>query len=234
MGSINIPDEERKAIKEINVEMLDKLTEKCIYDERTDALQSFRLEHCGLYVSSRFREFKEALADCRSAKAARKREDAYRDAGRTARDLIDAVRQMKRRVEAEEIAEQRFHIEDVIPFPPRFSERISLHVHFRWRKDAAAEWMHGSITFTHNADLQPEYSMRLPSRKASAAKSERDRQDWLRCEWEHLMRLGLESVKEYFEQGGDGDTIPKTYEAKVDPRTRGLNNFSADFWRLRP
>lgn len=234
MGAINTPDEERTAINEINAEMLDKLIEKCLYDERADALQSFRLEHCGRYVASRFREFKEALADCRNAKAARKREDAYRETKRIGRDVIDAVRQMKRRVEAEEISEQRFHIEDQIRFPLRFSERMSVHVQFRWRKEATGGWMHGSITFTHKADLQSEYSMPLPSPKANPAKLERDRQDRLSREWEHLMTLGLESVKEYFEQGGDGDTIPQAYEAKVDPRTRRLNNFSADFWRLRP
>ena len=234
MGSINVPREERMVINEINIEMLDKLTEQCLSEERPDALRSLRLECCGPYLASRFREFKEALAAYKIAKAARKREDTERDARRAARNLMDAVRQMKHRVEVEEKEEQRFYIEDQIRWPLHFSERMSAHVHFRWRKEAAGEWMYGSITFTHEANSEPDYRMPLPSRKASPAKLEIDRQDRLSREWEHLMRLGLESVKEYFVQGGDGDTIPHTYEAKVDPRTRGLNNFSADFWRLSP
>ena len=214
--------------------MLDKLTEQCLSDERPDALRSLRLECCGPYITSRFREFKEALADYKNAKAARKREDTERDASRSARNLIDAVRQMKRRVETEEIEEQRFYVEDQIPWPLRFSERMSAHVHFRWRKGTTGEWTQGSITFTHKADSQPEYRMPLPSRKLSPAKLERDSQHRLGLEWERLMSLGLESVKEYFKKGGDGAAIPQTYQAKVDPHNRGLNNFSADFWRLRP
>ena len=150
------------------------------------------------------------MAAYKIAKAARKREYTERDARRAARNLMDAVRQMKHRVEVEEKEEQRFYIEDQIRWPLHFSERMSAHVHFRWRKEAAGEWMYGSVTFTHEANSEPDYRMPLPSRKASPAKLEIDRQDRLSREWEHLMRLGLESVKEYFVQGGDGDTIPHT------------------------
>lgn len=234
MSLINMPRDERDAIDEINVDILRKLVEQCLRDERPDALQSLRLQSCGLYVASRLREFKDALSELRAAKSAKKRADTETDASRSARNLIDAVLQMKHRAEVEDTEEQRFYIEDHIPWPLRFSERMSVHVRYRWRKEIGDEWTHGSIIFTHKVDTQPEYRTPMPSRKPGPAKIEQDRQRKLSHEWEHLIRLCLESVKEYFREGGDGATIPQTYQAKVDPRTRELNNFSAEFWRQQP
>jgi len=51
--------------------------------------------------------------------------------------------------------------------------------------------------------------------------------------WEYLMNGALFSLREYFENGGDGSKIPETSRATVDGRG-GLNNFSTRFWVEQP
>ncbi|WP_245438912.1 hypothetical protein [Bradyrhizobium sp. SK17] len=48
------------------------------------------------------------------------------------------------------------------------------------------------------------------------------------------MRGALYSVRDYFREGGDGDKIPDTFQATVDSHSRGLNNYSTQFWRQQP
>ncbi len=45
------------------------------------------------------------------------------------------------------------------------------------------------------------------------------------------MRGALYSVRDYFRQGGDGAKIPESFRATVDSYSRGLNNYSTQFWR---
>ena len=234
MSEIKIPRDECDALKAVDADLLDKVIEQCFYDERPDALRDLQLEYCGQYVSSHFRQYANALAEYRNAKAAKKRADMESRARRAGNYLASAVRQMKRQVETQEREEQFFDIDDLIREPHRFSERMTVRVDYRWRKTLEDEWASGSISFSHHAYLQPDYTMPRPSRKPSAAKLDQDRQEKLLSEWEHLKSLGLQSVKEYFKTGGDGAAIPQEFQAITDPPSRGLNNFSADFWRTRP
>lgn len=48
------------------------------------------------------------------------------------------------------------------------------------------------------------------------------------------MRGALYSVRDYFKEGGDGDKILEAFQATVDSHTRGLNNYSTQFWRQQP
>ncbi|MDI7066409.1 hypothetical protein QMO17_34815, partial [Klebsiella pneumoniae] len=62
MGEINIPRDEQDALKAVNTDVLDRLIEQCLYEERPDALRILRLESCGPYAASRLREYEKALA----------------------------------------------------------------------------------------------------------------------------------------------------------------------------
>lgn len=230
MSELNLPRYERDAIKEIDTEMLDKLIEQSLYDERPDALRDIGVGRCGLYVASRLRMYEQALAEYRNAKAAKKRSDMESRARRAGGDLAAAVQQMKHRVEMEEHDEQFFRIDDMIIPPHNFSERMTIRVNYHWRKTLDDEWVYGCIAFSHRAKLQPDYSMARPVRKPSAAKLEQKRQDQLFSEWEHLKRLALQSVQQYLKDGGDGAAIPETFQVVTDQHNGVLNNFSARFW----
>lgn len=233
MGEINIPRDEQHALKAVDTNVLDKLIEQCLHVERPDALRILRLESCGSYVASRLREYEKALAEHGNAKAAKKRAETEYHVRRAGSDLAHAVRQMKHRVETEEEEGLLFYIDDQIMPPYRLSEHVAVRVNYRWRRAPEDEWVHSSITFSHDVDSRPDYTAPLPKRKPSPAKQEQDRQEKLYREWEHLARLGLHSVREYFRGGGNGATIPQTFQAKTDRYTRGLNNYSAEFWLVR-
>lgn len=234
MSDINIPCNERNALKAVDTDKLDKLIKQCLSEERPDALRSIQLECCGEYVASQLRSYEITLGAHCKAKTERKRAETAYSAHRAGGNLANAVRQMKSRLEMEEKEELLFYIEDQIMHPYQFSERITVTVSYRWRRTIEDKWVYGNITFSHDADLRPDYSMPLPSREPSAAKQKQDRQGKLYREWEHLKRLGLQSVNEYFRNGADGALIPELFQAKIDPYTRGLNNFSANFWLELP
>lgn len=233
MGEINIPRAEQEALRAVDTEALDKLIEQCLREEKPYGLRGLRLENCGLYVSSRLREYETALAEHCKAKAAKKRAETEYRARRAGDDLAHAVQQMKDRVETEEKEGQLFYVDDLIMPPSHFSERITVRVSYNWRRAIEDKWVYGSITFVHDVDSRPDYTMPQPKRKPSVAQQERDRQERLYDEWNHLMKSGLHSVREYFRGGGDGEAIPQTFQARADSYTRGLNNFSAKFWLAR-
>lgn len=230
MGEINIPGDEQDALKAIDTNVLDKLIEQCLYEERPDALRILRLESCGPYVASRFREYEKALAEYGKAKAAKKRAETEYRVRRSGGDLAHAVQQMKHQVETEEKEGLLFYVDDQIMPPYRFSERVTVRVSYRWRRTTEDEWVYGSVTFSHDVDSRPDYTMPLLKRKLSAAKRVQERQGKLYRDWEHLMKLGLHSVRDYFRGGGNGAEIPQSFQAKTDPYTRGLNNYSVQFW----
>ncbi|HHQ6601116.1 TPA: hypothetical protein ACSTLW_001932 [Serratia fonticola] len=230
MSGVNIPRGERDILKAIDFDVLDKLVEKCFYDERADALRILRLEDCGSYVASKFRGYEKALVVHREAKAAKKRAETERSVRKAGSDLADAIQQMKHRAETEEVEEQFFYVDDRITQPHRFSGSITVPIRYRWRKTIGDEWVYGSIIFSHDVDFRTDYTTSLPNRKPSAAKQELERQEKLYREWDYLKGLGLHSVKKYFKAGLDGTKIPQTFKAVLDPYTRGLNNYSAQFW----
>jgi hypothetical protein len=111
---------------------------------------------------------------------------------------------------------------------------LYIRVSFRWRKSIEDDWQHGSIRFHHQAQPpRPVYGQPLPKRKPSAAKQAEELQRDLAQTWAHMMRSALYTVRDYFQEGGDGALIPKEFEAVVDPHTRHLNNFSLNFWRKK-
>jgi len=233
VGEINIPREERETLKAVDIDVLGELIDRSLDERSTSSLHIFRLGSCGPFTASRLRAFEQALAEYGAAKAARKLADTESCARRAGSNLVHAVQQMRHRVETEEKEDQLFYVEDQIMPPHRFSEHLVVRASYRWRPTIEGEWKYGSIAFIYDVDSSPDYTMPQPKRKPSASKQEQDRQEKLHGEWEQLMRLGLNSVREFFREGGDAATIPETFKAIADSYSRGLNNSSTQFWPMR-
>jgi hypothetical protein len=234
MGEIYIPRDQQNALAAINASELEGLLDQAIQEERSNGLHRLALANCGPYVAGKYRYFHEALAKYRDAKSSRKREQMGDSLRRAAHDLSFAVRAMKQRMETEDKESQLFVVDDQIMQPFHFSKHMSVMVSYRWRRTVDDDWNHGSITFVHDVDLRPDYTTPAPKRKPSAAKREEELQYRLYQTWEHLMRGVLYSVRDYFRDGGDGDKIPETFKVTVDSYSRGLNNYSMQFWRQQP
>lgn len=231
MGTLNLTKDEMAAIKAIDEETVRALIDKCLQEQRIYPLRTLQLERCGDFVAARQREFDKALSDLAKAKAPKKVDDMEQRARRAGGNLDSAIHQMMHRAKEEEEERQVFFVDDLIMPPHRFDEHLSVHISYRWRKTADDSWTHGSITFTHEVDTRPDYLVPQPKRKPSAAKQEQERQDKLWRQWEYLKILALGSVKEFLQGGGSGADIPKSFKAVADSYSRGLNNYSADFWR---
>jgi hypothetical protein len=233
MGEINIPPDQQAALDAVDIRELDRQIDQALQSETSGALHG-PLQNCGPYVAGRLQAFEQALGRHRVAKAARKREETGRDLRSAASDLAHAVDGMKRRLESERKDAELFVIDDLIAPPYRFSKALSVVVNYRWRRSADDAWTHGRITFTHEVDTRPDFTRPAPKRKPSAAKQEQELQHQLYLTWEHLMRGALYSVRDFFRDGGDGATIPDIFKARVDSHSRGLNNYSTQFWRQQP
>jgi|GEM_PF-438103 len=232
MAEINIPPKEREALKAIDTEVLRKLVGQSMDEKHSSSLRVLRLESCGLYVASSVSAFERALKEYGAAKAARKVADMEYRARRAGGDLVAAVQQMKHRVETEEKEGQFFYVEDQIMPPYRFSEHLAVRVSYRWRAAIGDQWEHGSITFTYSVDSRPDYSKAPPKRKPSASQLEQERQDALYGEWEQLTQSALQSVRDFFREGGNASAIPEKFRAVTDSYSRRLNNLSTQFWRV--
>lgn len=233
MGEINIPPDQQLALDTVDTRELDRLIDQALRSEQSGAIPGF-LRNCGPYVAGRLLAFEQALGRHREAKAARKREETGRDLRSAGSDLAHAVDGMKRRLETERKDAELFHVDDLVAPPYRFSKALSVRVNYRWRRSPDDAWAYGSITFTHELDTRPDYTKPAPKRKPSAAKQEQELQHQLYLTWEHLMRGALYSVRDFFRNGGDGAAIPGTFKATVDSYSRGLNNYSTQFWREQP
>lgn len=231
MGQINIPRDQQNALEAIDTNELDGLVDQAIREERLGNLHRLPLTSCGFYISTKLHHFEQALAKHREAKAPRKRAETGHTLQRAGSDLSCAVEAMKRRMEEEQKEGQLFYIDDQIVPPYSFDKRLTVRVSYRWRRTVDDDWTSGSITYVHDVDLRPNYTVPAPKRKPSAAKQEQDRQNELSQTWQHLMKGALFSVRDYFREGGDGENIPETFQATVDSHTRGLNNYSTRFWR---
>lgn len=231
MFEINVPRSERDAIKAVDVTRLQQLVDQCMLEERPSALKELRVEDCGAYVASKYRAYAQSLTDHAAAKTAKKRSMTDHSARCAGSSLLAAIHQMKHRVEAEETEDQFFQVDDCVsPRPHVLGERINVRVSYRWRRSAGDDWNRGSITFVHDVDLHPDFNMPVPNHQPSATKQAVARREKLYSTWEHLTMLALHAVKRYFREGGAADSIPQVFQAKLDSHSRGLNNFSANFW----
>lgn len=229
MGILNVPQAEAAVLKTIDSRRLSSLVAQCVHDEHGSCLRDLRLRECGPFVSSRLYAFERSLADYAAAKSAKKRDSTGQDAHRAGSDLENAVEQMQYRVATEEQERNLFFVDDQVMAPFSLHEELRVHVSFRWREGIEADWQYGSTTFSHTYVAPPDYRQRTLTRKPSAARQARDRQEELYREWEYLRDLGLQAIRDHFRKGSGGAAIPKTVQAKADPHTGRLNNFSAEF-----
>ncbi len=230
MSSLYLPPHEITAIKAIDVREVERRVSQALEEERPSALYELQLAGSGSHIASRLRRYERDLANYAKAKAATKRSETRSRAWSSGHDLVSAVRDMKQRVEEQEREVQLLRIDDQIPPPYRFANRVEVRVSYQWRATVDAAWGFGAITFFYNVDMRPDYTRAQPARKLSAAKLEEQRQETLSGHWNHLRLLALHSVREFLKAGGDGSTIPKEFEAKPGRADRYLNNFSCDFW----
>lgn len=228
--NLYVTDHERNALASIDLDVLRKLIEEAVW-RRSSALHELRLVSCGPYVSQRLRRFEEDLASYAKAKSAQKRSETLERVNDAGARLVRAVREMQARMAEEDKELERFRVDDLIAPPSLLRERIEVRVGFQWRNAAADSWQFGTIAFSQQVDLSPDYTQPQPKRKLSASKQAQARHDELFRHWEHLRMLAIHSVREYLKKGGDGAAIPKTFEARSGAHSRYLNNFSYDFWR---
>lgn len=230
MSEINIPHEEQVAILAIDVRQLEKLVDQAFIEKSANVLNVLRLGDCGPYISAQLRDFRSALVDYGAAKSYKKISETEQSARRSGSRLASAVGQMKYRVEQEQAESLRFRIDDNIFTPLRFSPTLRVWISYSWRPTVDAEWQHGSIEFTHEADLRPAYTAPQPKRKPSVAKQEQEIQERLHREWANLKSRGLCALRDYFRAGGDAASVPKMFKAKTDSHSRTLTNYSTIFW----
>ncbi|MCM5705433.1 hypothetical protein [Larsenimonas salina] len=231
MGELYISRVEQEALKKIDSDELNSIVMECIRNSQTGGIYQLGLEGCGIYISNKLRDFQKAIDSHSRAKSSKKREETEYQMRRAADDLTHAVQDMQERMKTEEREKQLFLIDDYITPLFNFSGSLEVKLRYQWRKNTEEDWTYGMITFQYTPDLTPDYSMPLPKRKPSAAKLAQERQEKLRREWEHLKLLSLHSLRDFFRDGGNGCDIPLSFKVTTDSYSRGLNNFSANFWR---
>lgn len=232
MGEINLPREEQEALAALDLAEIDRLIDRAVQYESSAGLDQ-ALWRCGPFVAQKLRYFDKALDAHRKAKAAKKREQTAYDLRKEASELKWAIGAMRDRMEIERRNGEIFYVDDQIFRPQTFTPAMRIRVAYRWRRSIEDNWSHGAITFRHQVDTRPNYLLPQPPRKLSPAKQREALQESLAIDWQHLMRLSLWSVRDYFLAGHDGSEIPETFDVIPDSYSRGLNNHSCDFWNRR-
>ena len=220
---------EMVAIKAIDVSELEACVKQALSEQSATALFGLHLPNCDLQLNKYIRD----LGSYAKAKAATKRAETWSRAWSSGQDLIWAVQDMQKRVEKQEKETELVRIKDIIARPYFLSEKISVPVSYQWRRMVEESWAFGTITFMHNVNMSPDYSLPKPIKKLSAAKQEEQRQQDLLEHWNRLRDSALNAVREFLTEGGDGLKIPETYDATPKNRDRHLDNFSCNFWSLK-
>jgi len=232
MNALYLSQQEMRAIKEIDVREAERCVEQALDRANANILYDLQLLGCGQHITDQLRRYERDLANYAKAKTATKRAETRSRAWSSGHDVIYAIRDMQLRVEEQEKETELIRIDDIIAPPSQFRDRIEVRVHYQWRRTVDDPWAFGTISFVHDVDMRPDYSLPQPKRKLSAAKQEHKRQETLYRHWEQLRGLALYAVREFLKSGGDGIMIPETFKAKPARENRYLNNFSCDFGRV--
>lgn len=231
MSIINLTPREQQAIGAIDCDSLREVINDCVNEQRCGPARQLGLAECGSYVNTKLAAFERALGTYMLAKSNAKRASTRVDAHRAGDDLLYAVEEMKDRAETEIKEGDFFFIDDQIMSPLSPSRRLAVRISYRWRADPSLDWNHGDITFTHQYAPPPSYEQPQSRRKPSAGQAARDLEDNLYSEWEHLKKLSLCSLRDFFRDGGGGNQIPEMFAVRPAAHGGGLNNFSANFWQ---
>ena len=136
------------------------------------------------------------------------------------------------RMKTEERFDELFHVDDDNFRPYHHHPSFDIRFSFRWRKTVEDAWTYGAIPFSHTYKPRPQYGASVPKRQPSAAKRQAALQEYIGREWERLYGTALCTVRDFFQAGGDGSSIPEPFRAVTDSQGY-LNNFSARWWRGR-
>jgi hypothetical protein len=230
MGEINLSHREKDALKAIDGRELEQAIKRALEAESATELRRLRLEDCGLFVASKLNSFETDLRRLREAKSDRKVEEALWSAKRSGTALSYAFAAMVDRMKTEERFDELFHVDDDNFRPYHHHPSFDIRFSFRWRKTVEDAWTYGAITFSHTYKPRPQYGASVPKRQPSAAKRQAALQEYIGREWERLYGTALCTVRDFFQAGGDGSSIPETFRAVTDSQGY-LNNFSARWWR---
>jgi hypothetical protein len=226
-----ISQQEMSAIKAIDILEVEKRVDHEIDWRQMPEFYDLNILSYGLHVTNRLRAFERDLANYANAKRAAKVDETRSRARKSGHDLIWAVRDMQKLVEDQEEETKLVRIDDSIPSPYRLSEKLQVRIFYHWRCTLEDSWASGVITFVHDVDTRPNYTLPQPKKKLSAAKKEEKRQQALYEHFEHLRNLAVNAVRRFLRDGGSGSKIPETFHVKLEGYDRHLNNFSCDFWR---
>jgi hypothetical protein len=234
MGELNLDAREKQAIRAIDDEELAKLVAKAIEQQQMGDLHRLPLSSCGPYVSNELRYFQKYLAAYSAAKSPAKRASTHRDVQKAGDDLVYAFRGMQHRLEEEERDALLFSVDDHIWEPRHFTRDLDVTIHYQWRPAINADWVRGSITFTHHHDPKPVYMapylQHTPKRKPSKAKQEWALQEELFRAWEHFRNIALYTMRDYLRDNRETINVPETFKAKPDTHSGRINNHSCNFW----
>ncbi|QTF57943.1 hypothetical protein [Stutzerimonas frequens] len=230
MSYINLPLDQRRKISAIDVRALEAAVDKCVRDEHVAPIYALDLSGCGEFIASEYRVFERAITAYGKAKAHAKRQHTRADVLRAGSNLLHAVEQMQERVRTEQEQAQLFVVDDQVLPPSRFSNRLTVTVRYRWRPSSDAQWAHGQTKFIHEYMPLSDYTQSIPIRKPSSVKVDRDLQEKLYSEWEHLKMQALCAVRDFLRDGGDGADIPESFAVRASQYGGHLNNFSCRFW----
>jgi len=231
VGDLYCSKFELEALSAVDARALDAAIHRCLDVRNSYALNAFRLDACGPYVASKAREFDAALRAFAAAKASKKIESTGSMARRKGGSLGSALRRAQEAVETLAWEGETFHVfDDVLP-PTRFTPDMSVRVNYQWRASTSSPWTHGSIEFTHRLVSKKDYAQPPSKRVPSAAMAARKQEDDLFAEWDHLRKLALWSVRDYFRDRGVAGDIPQVFPVKLDRYSQRLDNHSAEFWK---
>lgn len=226
MGDLNTSDHVMKTIRNVDPHALDTALEDCLAHRRCSGLTGFGLANCGEHVASELRSFESAVNALSLAKSARKIDQTGQLARRAASSLSSALRNAQTAIAGEELQRELFYIDDEIRPPFRLDEEMSVFLTFQCRASATDPWDHGHIEFTHQ---RRALKVNAPSARRGAAQR-RLRDDALFREWDHLRKLSLWSLREFFRKGGAARDVPKRFAVRVQGYERSLYNGSEKFW----
>lgn len=227
--TINITPNEKKALDSIDARELDALIDKAVNEERLGEISRLPLCQCGPYVANRLRQFDDALRASAIAKSAKNKEDKRRKAIIAGEKLSTAFYNMKDRMESEERNRELFFIDDIVRIPVNLRDDFNLCISYQFRRSIEDEWVFKSITFRHTVKTRTNFHGNRSHRKMSATERAREHQKILFDEWERLKRTALYTLRDYFEDGGDGHKIPYEFRVRTNPYDGSLNNQSANF-----
>ncbi|WP_060477701.1 hypothetical protein [Pseudomonas monteilii] len=231
MTLINVPLEQQLAISAVDVKALHVAVDKCLHEQRSTPIHELGLRECGSQIGRALDAFHLAIDAHSRAKTSAKWEQTKAGAMKAGSDLVHVVCHMKGRIETEQKEALLFFIDDQIR-PPLFpSKRLSVSIPFGWRQSTSSDWKHGQIAFDYDYDPRPDFSALLSERKSSASKAARERENTLYREWDRLKMQALLAVREFFRNGGDGDSVPEVFSIRPNPHGGGLNNHSCRFWQ---